>query len=166
MEQLRSILRYIGVCDGNLEEGSMRCDANISIRPRGQKEFGTRAEIKNVNSFKALQRAIDYEYERQIALVENGEEVSRLTGGSQHGCCAAFESGKLGGNVIVGGVLQTGVEVAASFQVEELAHVLGGGIFEGGGLNDGNLTGFTIAGGVTSLYTTGINRGHAYHPFI
>jgi len=79
MEQLRSILRYIGVCDGNLEEGSMRCDANISIRPRGQKEFGTRAEIKNVNSFKARQRAIDYEYERQIALVENGEEVVQET---------------------------------------------------------------------------------------
>ena len=79
MEQLRSILRYIGVCDGNLEEGSMRCDANISIRPRGQKEFGTRAEIKNVNSFKALQRAIDYEYERQIEIVEDGGEVVQET---------------------------------------------------------------------------------------
>ncbi len=79
MEQLRSILRYIGVCDGNLEEGSMRCDANISIRPRGQKEFGTRTEIKNVNSFKALQRAIDYEYERQIAIVEEGGKVVQET---------------------------------------------------------------------------------------
>jgi len=79
MEQLRSILRYIGVCDGNLEEGSMRCDANISIRPFGQKEFGTRAEIKNVNSFRALQRAIEYEYERQIELVEAGEKVVQET---------------------------------------------------------------------------------------
>lgn len=79
MEQLRSILRYIGVCDGNLEEGSMRCDANISIRPFGQKEFGTRAEIKNVNSFRALQRAIEYEYERQIELVEAGREVVQET---------------------------------------------------------------------------------------
>ena len=61
MEELRNILVYIGVCDGNLEEGSMRCDANISVRPLGQKEFGTRAEIKNVNSFRALQRAIEYE---------------------------------------------------------------------------------------------------------
>ncbi len=79
MEELRNILRYIGVCDGNLEEGSMRCDANISIRPKGQKEFGTRAEIKNVNSFKALQRAIEYEFERQIELVEQGEEVVQET---------------------------------------------------------------------------------------
>ena len=79
MEELRNILRYIGVCDGNLEEGSMRCDANISIRPKGQKEFGTRAEIKNVNSFRALQRAIEYEFERQIELVERGEEVVQET---------------------------------------------------------------------------------------
>ncbi len=79
MEQLRMILKYIGVCDGNLEEGSMRCDANISIRPYGQKEFGTRAEIKNVNSFRALQRAIEYEYERQIDIVEDGGVVVQET---------------------------------------------------------------------------------------
>ncbi len=79
MEELRTTLRYIGVCDGNLEEGSMRCDANISIRPLGQKEFGTRAEIKNVNSFRALQRAIEYEIDRQIDLVEAGEEVVQET---------------------------------------------------------------------------------------
>ena len=79
MEELRTTLRYIGVCDGNLEEGSMRCDANISIRPVGQKEFGTRAEIKNVNSFRALQRAIEYEIDRQIDLVEAGEEVVQET---------------------------------------------------------------------------------------
>ena len=79
VEQLRNILRYIGVCDGNLEEGSMRADANISIRPRGQKEFGTRAEIKNVNSFKALVRAIEYEFERQVEIVEEGGEVVQET---------------------------------------------------------------------------------------
>ena len=79
MEELRTILRYIGVCDGNLEEGSMRCDANISVRPIGQKEFGVRAEIKNVNSFKALQRAIEYEIDRQIDIVEAGEEVVQET---------------------------------------------------------------------------------------
>ena len=79
MEELRNIVRYIGVCDGNLEEGSMRCDANISIMPKGSKEFGTRAEIKNVNRFKALQRAIEYEIDRQIELVEDGEEVVQET---------------------------------------------------------------------------------------
>ena len=79
MEQLRNNLRYIGVCDGNLEEGSMRCDANISIRPVGQKEFGTRAEIKNVNSFRALQRAIEFEIDRQIEIVEDGGEVIQET---------------------------------------------------------------------------------------
>lgn len=79
VEELRNILRYIGVCDGNLEEGSMRCDANISVMPKGSTEFGTRAEIKNVNSFRALQRAIEYEIERQIELVEDGERVVQET---------------------------------------------------------------------------------------
>ena len=79
MEELRNIVRYIGVCDGNLEEGSMRCDANISVMPKGSKEFGTRAEIKNVNSFAALQRAIEYEIERQIEIVEEGGEVVQET---------------------------------------------------------------------------------------
>lgn len=79
VEELRNILRYIGVCDGNLEEGSMRCDANISVMPKGSTEFGTRAEIKNVNSFRALQRAIEYEIERQIDLVEDGEKVVQET---------------------------------------------------------------------------------------
>lgn len=79
MEELRNIVRYIGVCDGNLEEGSMRCDANISIMPKGSKEFGTRAEIKNVNSFSALQRAIEYEIDRQIDIVEEGGQVIQET---------------------------------------------------------------------------------------
>ena len=79
MEELRNIVRYMGVCDGNLEEGSMRCDANISIMPKGSKEFGTRAEIKNVNSFSALQRAIEYEIDRQIEIVEEGGEVVQET---------------------------------------------------------------------------------------
>ena len=79
MEELRNIVRYIGVCDGNLEEGSMRCDANISIMPKGSDKFGTRAEIKNVNSFSALQRAIEFEIDRQIEIVEDGGEVVQET---------------------------------------------------------------------------------------
>ena len=79
VEELRNIVRYVGVCDGNLEEGSMRCDANISIMPKGSDKFGTRAEIKNVNSFKALERALEYEIDRQIEIVEDGEEVVQET---------------------------------------------------------------------------------------
>jgi len=79
MEELRNIVRYMGVCDGNLEEGSMRCDANISIRPFGQKEFGTRAEIKNINSFSALKRAIEFEIVRQSEILEEGGEVIQET---------------------------------------------------------------------------------------
>ena len=79
VENLRNILRYIGVCDGNLEEGSMRADCNISIRPIGQKEFGTRAEIKNVNSFRSLVRAIEYEFIRQAEILEEGGKVVQET---------------------------------------------------------------------------------------
>ncbi len=79
MEQLRNIVRYLGVCDGNLEEGSLRCDANISIRPVNQQELGTKVEIKNLNSFRALQRAIEYEIERQIEEVEEGGKIIQET---------------------------------------------------------------------------------------
>lgn len=79
MKKLRSILRYIGVCDGNMEEGSLRCDANVSVRPKGSDKLGTKAEIKNVNSFKYVQKAIEYEIKRQILLLENGEEVIQET---------------------------------------------------------------------------------------
>ena len=79
LKSLRAILVYLGICDGNLEEGSFRCDANVSIRPRGQAEFGTRAELKNMNSFRNIQRAIEYEVERQIDLVEDGEAVVQET---------------------------------------------------------------------------------------
>ncbi len=79
LTELRNILRYIDVCDGNLEEGSFRCDANVSLRPVGAKEFGTRAEIKNMNSFKAVQRALQYEIERQTAILLSGEKVVQET---------------------------------------------------------------------------------------
>lgn len=75
MEKLRSYLQYTEVCDGKMEEGSMRCDANISIMPVGSKEYGTRAEIKNLNSFKALERAIEYEVQRQKEILEDGGHV-------------------------------------------------------------------------------------------
>jgi len=75
LTELRNILRYIDVCDGNLEEGSFRCDANVSVRPVGQKELGTKAEIKNMNSFKAVQRAIQSEIERQVSVIEDGGRV-------------------------------------------------------------------------------------------
>jgi aspartyl-tRNA(Asn)/glutamyl-tRNA(Gln) amidotransferase subunit B len=75
MQQIRNIVRYLDVCDGNLEEGSMRCDANVSIRPAGATEYGTKTEIKNMNSFRSVQRAIESEVARQIELVESGQRV-------------------------------------------------------------------------------------------
>ncbi len=75
MMMIRNIVRYLGVCDGNLEEGSMRCDANVSVRPWGQAEYGTKAEIKNMNSFRSIERAIESEVKRQIAIVESGGKV-------------------------------------------------------------------------------------------
>jgi aspartyl-tRNA(Asn)/glutamyl-tRNA(Gln) amidotransferase subunit B len=78
-QELRRIVRYIGVGDGNMQEGSLRCDVNISVRPVGRKEFGTKVEIKNMNSFNAIERAIDYEIERQIQAIENGETIVQET---------------------------------------------------------------------------------------
>ena len=74
-QELRRILLYLGVSDGNMQEGSLRCDVNISVRPVGQQEFGTKVEIKNMNSFNAIQRAIEYEIERQTAALEAGERI-------------------------------------------------------------------------------------------
>ncbi len=79
MKKLRTILRYLGVCDGNMEQGSLRCDANVSIRPVGQKEYGTRAEVKNINSFKFVEKALEYEIKRQIKVVEEGGRVIQET---------------------------------------------------------------------------------------
>ncbi len=79
MEELRTILQYLDVSDCKMEEGSLRCDANISIRPQGSEILGTKTEVKNMNSFRSLQRALEYEIERQINLLENGEQVQQAT---------------------------------------------------------------------------------------
>jgi aspartyl-tRNA(Asn)/glutamyl-tRNA(Gln) amidotransferase subunit B len=86
MKKLRSILTFIGVCDGNMEEGSLRCDANISVRPAGSDKLGTKTEIKNVNSFRFVQKAIEYETGRQISVLENGGQIVQET--------RLFDSGK------------------------------------------------------------------------
>ncbi|GAB6059573.1 Asp-tRNA(Asn)/Glu-tRNA(Gln) amidotransferase subunit GatB [Desulfonatronum parangueonense] len=79
LKALRSILVYLEICDGNMEEGSFRCDANISIRPKGETELGTRTELKNLNSFRHVHKAIEYEIARQAALLEDGEKVVQET---------------------------------------------------------------------------------------
>lgn len=76
---LHSLVTWLGICDGNMQEGSFRCDANVSVRPVGQKEFGTRCEIKNLNSFRFLEEAINYEVRRQIELIEDGGSVVQET---------------------------------------------------------------------------------------
>ncbi|MFY9556189.1 MAG: Asp-tRNA(Asn)/Glu-tRNA(Gln) amidotransferase subunit GatB [Blastocatellia bacterium] len=79
MQYVRRALQYIDVCDGNMEEGSLRCDANVSVRLRGAERFGTKVELKNLNSFRFLQRALEYEIDRQIALIEQGETIVQET---------------------------------------------------------------------------------------
>jgi len=79
LRQLRAILVYLGVCDGNMEEGSFRCDANVSVRPKGSKELGTKVEVKNMNSFKNVQKALDFEFRRQLKAVQSGETLVQET---------------------------------------------------------------------------------------
>ncbi len=79
MKKLRTILRYLGVCDGNMEQGSLRCDANVSVRPLGSTEFGVKTELKNINSFRYVEKALEYEIQRQIKLIERGEKIVQET---------------------------------------------------------------------------------------
>lgn len=79
LTEVRKLVRYLDICDGNMEEGSLRCDANISVMLKGAKEFGKKVEVKNMNSFRNVQRAIDFEIKRQIDLLEEGEEIKGET---------------------------------------------------------------------------------------
>ena len=79
MKKIHTLVRYLEICDGNMQEGSFRCDANVSVRPRGEQRFGTRAEIKNLNSFRFVEKAIQYEVARQIELLESGGKVVQET---------------------------------------------------------------------------------------
>ena len=79
LTKIKQIMQYLEVCDGNMEEGSLRCDANVSVRPRGQEKLGTRTELKNMNSFRNVERAIQFEIDRQIEWIENGREVTQET---------------------------------------------------------------------------------------
>jgi aspartyl-tRNA(Asn)/glutamyl-tRNA(Gln) amidotransferase subunit B len=79
MKKIHSLVTYLGICDGNMQEGSFRCDANVSVRPKGQEKFGTRAELKNINSFRFVEKAINFEIERQIDVIEGGGQVVQET---------------------------------------------------------------------------------------
>jgi aspartyl-tRNA(Asn)/glutamyl-tRNA(Gln) amidotransferase subunit B len=79
MKKIHTLVRYLEICDGNMQEGSFRCDANVSVRPKGREKFGTRAEIKNLNSFRFVEKAIQYEIARQIELIESGGTVVQET---------------------------------------------------------------------------------------
>jgi aspartyl-tRNA(Asn)/glutamyl-tRNA(Gln) amidotransferase subunit B len=79
MRKIHALVRYLGICDGNLEEGSFRCDANVSVRRRGDDQLGTRTELKNLNSFRFVEKAIDIEAERQIDLIEDGQVIVQQT---------------------------------------------------------------------------------------
>ncbi len=79
LKKIHKLVRYLEICDGNMQEGSFRCDANVSVRPEGQEEFGTRAELKNINSFRFVEKAINYEIVRQIDIIESGGKVKQET---------------------------------------------------------------------------------------
>ncbi len=79
LTKIRQIVQYLRICDGNMEEGSLRCDANISVRSTGQKEFGTKTEVKNMNSFRNLERAINFEINRQVETLEEGGKIVQET---------------------------------------------------------------------------------------
>ena len=79
LTEIRKLLRYLDICDGNMEEGSMRCDANISVRLKGETKFGNRCEVKNLNSIRNVQRAIEHEFQRQVDLLEKGEHIDQNT---------------------------------------------------------------------------------------
>jgi aspartyl-tRNA(Asn)/glutamyl-tRNA(Gln) amidotransferase subunit B len=79
MKTIHQLVRYLEICDGNMQEGSFRCDANVSVRPKGEHAFGTRAELKNLNSFRFIEKAINFEVERQIDIIESGGSVSQET---------------------------------------------------------------------------------------
>ncbi|WP_372523594.1 Asp-tRNA(Asn)/Glu-tRNA(Gln) amidotransferase subunit GatB [Sulfuricaulis sp.] len=79
LKKVHELVRYLEICDGNMQEGSFRCDANVSVRPKGEKQFGTRAELKNINSFRFVEKAIEFEVERQIDLIEGGGKVVQET---------------------------------------------------------------------------------------
>jgi aspartyl-tRNA(Asn)/glutamyl-tRNA(Gln) amidotransferase subunit B len=79
LKKLHELVRYLEICDGNMQEGSFRCDANVSVRPRGEEKFGTRAELKNINSFRFVEKAIEFEIERQVDVLEGGGTVVQET---------------------------------------------------------------------------------------
>lgn len=79
LKALHTLVRYLGICDGNMQEGSFRCDANVSVRPKGQEKYGTRTELKNINSFRYVERAINFEVERQINVIESGGSINQET---------------------------------------------------------------------------------------
>ncbi len=79
LSKIKQIVQYLGICDGNMEEGSLRCDANISVRLKGEEKFGVKTEVKNMNSFRNVERAIDYEISRQIEMIEDGEKIVQQT---------------------------------------------------------------------------------------
>ena len=79
LTRLKEIILYTGVSDCNMEEGSLRCDANVSVRPRGQKDFGTKTEVKNVNSFRFIKQALEYEIERHVSVIESGGKITQET---------------------------------------------------------------------------------------
>ena len=158
-----------GVCDGLTEhhlgvglEGSVQ----LLLGAQGVYKGGSDAHFSHGDRDEVEGAAVDgagsHDVVTGLAEVEQGKEVGCLTAGGEHGGGAALQLADLFGYHVAGGVLQTGIEIAVCLQIEQLAHVLAGGVLEGGGLDDGDLTGLAIAGGVAALHTDGITVHTTY----
>ena len=154
--------RQGGVGDGLAEERpGVGLEGGVQLfrrRVRGHEGRGD-AHLRQRHADEVEGAAVDggggHDVVAGVADVEDGEEVGRLTGRGQHGRRAALQGRQLGRDIIVGGVLETGVEIAGGLQVKELAHVLGGGVLEGGGLHDGEIAGFPVFGAVARVEAVG-----------
>ena len=158
-----------GVCDGLAEH-------NLGVRPEGGVQLllgaqrihegggdahfshGDRDEVEGT----AVDGAGGHDVVPCLAEIEQGKEVCGLSAGGEHGGSAALQLADLFGYHVAGGVLQAGIKIAVCLQIEQLAHVLAGGVLEGGGLDDGDLTGLAVAGGVAALHTDGITVHTTY----
>src|SRR5204863_126864 len=132
LRAFRAVLVYLGVCDGNMEEGSLRCDANVSLKPAGAAQLGTKVEIKNMNSFRNVQRALEFEVARQTDALERGERIAqaKVTPSRLAGLLRLIDDGTISGKIaktVFETMVRTGEDAIAIVRREGLTQVADAG---------------------------------------